>query len=386
MFGNWLGWIIAVILVTVAVLLASQWFVIRGTEPEREITKPGALDLIEIANPPTMVYPEALTKPGNPGDDYAKAVAIYEDPDNLRAIFDWTEDYYELSQLQKWDQIPTPPKPILDIAALIIRAAPKQDMRYVFEYTPRSLEVQYESLAANRLSQLASDKGMTDKHDALMYSLTTYYSRTGQFDKAITLGQATFMMGWHMFAERATVNMMAHGLLIQYQTLPRIQEAYRLMGQPEKAAALDPYYADLKKLWSQHGQKQALIYANPPHPGNLLYVVDNDPDRAWQVQAILALGIAKFTATRQGDMILIRQKILDLQESDDPFIEAAADAAHDMTMAQFRMSKTTPNYILTDIRYTDSVEEDDFDDEPTIYPDEVDDPDEEPFDDSEFYE
>ncbi len=386
MFGNWQGWLIAIVIVVVAVFLASQWFVIKGSEPERAVTKPGALDLVELASPPTVVYPNALTKPGNPGDDYAKAVAIYEDTANTRAIFDWTEEYDRLSQLQKWDQIPQPPKPILDIADLIIRAAPKQDMRYMFEHTPRSLEVAYEILPANRLGQLAEEKGATDKHDGLMYHLITYYSRTGQYDKAVELAQATFMMGWHMFNERAHANMMAHGLTIQWQTLRRLQEAYTLSGQPEKAAALDPYFADVKSRWSGWGEKLALVWGNPPKPGNLLYIIENDQDRAWRVQAVLALGITKFSATRPGDMVLLRKKILELCNDDDPFIEAAAEAARDMPLSQYRMYLEPPSYILTDTRFVSAEDdEENPDDEPTVYPDEVQDP-EDSIDDSEFYE
>jgi hypothetical protein len=372
MFGNWQGWIIALAIAAISVGLASQWFIVKGTEPERAVTAPGALALIEIENRPTMVYPQALSQPGNPGDEYARAVAIYEDPNNAREIFEWTEEYGRLSQLQQWDAIPAPPQPILDIANLIIEAAPKRDMEYMFVHTPRHLEVEYEILPANRLSQLAADKGSSDSHDALMYYLITYYARTGQYDQAVELAQATFMMGWHMFNERGHANMMAHGLLIQYQIIPRLQETYRLMGEPERADAIQPFRENTQNLWRVHGERQALIYANPPHVGNLLYAIDHEEDRAWRMQAILALGIAKFTSARPGDMRLLRERILELCEDPDPFIRAAAEAARDMTMADFRMSATPGNFILTDTRYIDARQDDESYDEPEPqdYPDE----------------
>jgi hypothetical protein len=60
----------------------------------------------------------------------------------------------------------------------------------------------------------------------------------------------------------------------------------------------------------------------------------------WRVEAILKLGRYRFNAGRIGDQRNAIKTIKDLLTHDpDPVIRAAAQAAHDLTLEQYRMMR-----------------------------------------------
>ena len=77
-----------------------------------------------------------------------------------------------------------------------------------------------------------------------------------------------------------------------------------------------------------------------PNPGDVFNVAENDKDRSWRIQAILSLGIVKFTATKRGDLRRVRKIIDKNVAGDDPLAAAAAKAAKELTARQFNQLGT----------------------------------------------
>lgn len=73
-----------------------------------------------------------------------------------------------------------------------------------------------------------------------------------------------------------------------------------------------------------------------PYPGDMFALADRASEVMWRVEAILALGRLKYSAERYGDQQGALAVVAGLSGSGDPRIRAAAIAARDLTVEQFR--------------------------------------------------
>jgi hypothetical protein len=102
----------------------------------------------------------------------------------------------------------------------------------------------------------------------------------------------------------------------------------------------ETYKARIDPLW------QAIFHIDPgliqQYTGDV-YALARDPkaDRMWRVEAILKVGRLKYNAARRGDQLAAMREPAKWAADPDPVVAAAARAARDLTVEDYRMMNLT---------------------------------------------
>jgi hypothetical protein len=106
---------------------------------------------------------------------------------------------------------------------------------------------------------------------------------------------------------------------------------------------VDRYEQALKPVresfWDEHDKRKInYLWRIPRNPRDIIAVAEGDKDRAWRVEAILVLGITKFSVNPQKDPD-IHKKVVELIDkcaaSSDPLEALAGKSAKEFTKPQF---------------------------------------------------
>jgi len=316
--GNKLGWILAGVLL--AALMCVILFVVLFPQPSKPGAAVMATGFLEVKTPaetPALVLGSLPTGEGNAGDDYARAVALYLDKrDAIR--YDATDA--EKTEIRR------------QLLAHVAAGSAKAKMEYTFVHTPKTFVVGYFYQPAEQLYAVCGQ----------LCDLAETDLKEKDLAEAEKIARALLMMGWHMAGEHSRVDMTNTGLQVQLDALGVLAAVCRTEGG-EKAKLLDKIqaYSDSLLAFRRHIEgKQRIVWALPPKPGDVFYVIENDKDRAWRVQAILALGVLRFTAQTRGDDRYTAKLIEQFKASSDPLEAAAAKTADEMTDVDFNLVGT----------------------------------------------
>jgi len=353
MIGNKNGWLIAAAIACAALLLSliivMQSAFAAGSKPTTATLVSGALDEWNTDEQIDSFLDSPPIGEGNAGDHYVKAVRVLRDnAETIRRFHGsfrtWKSDAqevnYELSDEPKearlagirevpFDQPPA----VAEVLRHVAEGAGKETMKYVFVHTARD-----EGLRVGRRIEAGNDFIAIAK---VLMAVTEYYYHRGEFEQSLAPQENMLVMGWHMFNERAHVDMMYQGLIIQNDALQTLIPTYEDLGYADKAGRAREYRSSVRQLMDRIEEKLDVIM--PPadqnrlaNPGDVFNVARNDRDRAWRVQAVLALGIMK--AQPQGVMAraderITRKLIEKFLNDPEPLIRAAAEAARDLTLS-----------------------------------------------------
>ncbi len=331
--GSKLGWLLAAVLV-VAIGLIVLFTVVypSPSDPSAAFKREGMLDLRTVDASPELVVGYTPDGGGNAADDYARAVKIYnEAPDKLA---DAVRDRFEVAR----GNAVSPPdvRDMLDrMHAHVATGARKADMRYVFAHTPDEFDVGFYYGPAEDLKRVSL---------ALELLGLNHYAAK-EFDKAEAVFKNIFVLGWHMTGDkdRVRVDMVHTGMQIQLPAIDLLKDLYgkwdkaKYAGRIEKIDEYDDELVDIEEWYSN---KLSLLWRTRPHAGDVFYVIENDEDRAWRVQALLELGILKFTADTRGDRRYTKKLMEEYASDPDVYLQAAAKAAQEFTERDFNLLGT----------------------------------------------
>jgi len=332
--GNKLGWIIGIGLVVVVALVITFTVIFPSpSRPTVDTTVRGTLEFKKIDASPVLVLGHEPAGPGNAGDDYAKAVKLYktspeEFDEALRsrvevAMGEWPLTGQVLSAFEQMDR-------------LVAAGAKKKDMEYTFVHTPKTFDVSLSYGPADDLQKLGG---------ALETLALHYYSKK-KYAEARKVLEHLFTLGWHMTNERVRVDMVSRGLSVQGTAIETLLSVYKVWdsggNDPHTAqtADLEKYNRARRAMRRTYDRKVKVVWNTKPKPGDVFNIIENDKDRAFRVQGLLALGIVKFTARTRGDERRAGDLIKDYSESSDPYEAAAAKAAGAMTRIEFNQLGT----------------------------------------------
>jgi hypothetical protein len=311
---------IPVILVAAVIL----YLVIRvvhppATPPTIATTAPGALDF-QIKNASlTDIIGFTPSGIGNPGKDYDEAVryARRNQTDLEKANANISKE----GGLQSYQE-----DVCVKISELMARGTNKEKMEYTFVFTPRKLKVIFTPDGIDELRTLA---------DALD-NLCIHYSKSGEVDKVIDAASQELVLGWHMMSERARAGMVMEGISIQIRALGSLEDAYKQKKETNRIKACVAYRRKLADAYDVLQKKMSVLWrAEGSIPGDAYNIIENDKDRACRVDAILALGIQKFTAKGHRGNDRVRDELLEqYSKSSDELLSAAAESARDCTKVQ----------------------------------------------------
>lgn len=334
--GNKLGWAIGIggtILAVVVVVLLLKYS--PADSPTHKTLQEGALDV----KAPAMSIGEVLGKtpdgPGNAGDDYAAAVAVWDaNRDELQKIYDVlssTQRHLTSQELALCNQVYEKLKPAIH----------KKDMRYTFVHTPKALNV---SAFADGVDELM---GL----NYVLECIAEHYRRTEKPRPVVTVNQHRLVLGWHMMNERARMQMVAAGMDVMEAALMFLETYYPEIGKDTQAEAADEYRSQIALARSAMETKRKIVWTlearadgkNAPQPGDLFNIIENDQDRTWRVEALLALAVLRHTEKdHRGNMRKINELLDSYAASDDDLLRVAAEVAKTRTKEQ--ISADASNY------------------------------------------
>jgi len=353
MIGNKNGWLIAAAIACAALLLSliivMQSAFAAGSKPTTATLVSGVLDEWNTSEPIDGFIDSPPIGEGNAGDDYARAVRVLRDnAETIRRFHggfrSWKSDAqevnYKLSGEPKevrmagirevsFDQPPA----VAEVLRHVAEGAGKETMKYVFVHTARE-----DGLRVDRRIEASNDFIAIAK---VLMAVTEYHYHRGEFQQSLGPQENMLVMGRHMFNERAHVDMMYQGLIIQNDALQTLIPTYEDLGYEDKTDRARSYRRSVRQLMDRIEKKLDVIM--PPadenrlaNPGDVFNIARNDKDRAWRVQGVLALGILKVQPQGvmvRGDERVTRKLIEKFLDSPEPLIRAAAQAARDLTLS-----------------------------------------------------
>lgn len=321
--GNKLGWIIAILLagaliafVLVRLLLPS------ATPPTTDTTKHGALEFVAPSGQIETFLGYIPDTSGNAAEDYAKGIAFFRENEEDFVAGCELIDSEENSMLQAYQLARCE-----ELFKLIAPAGRKKQMRFTFVHTPKELKATAFADGKDDLFWLSN----------VLDSLCVHQYRCGNIDDAIKSACGQFVLGWHMTNERARAEIVSAGMDIQFQACERLRVCYQKKGDKKKADACQKYLRDMEATAKKFNDKFRIVWANRAEPGDVFNIIENDKDRTWRIEGVLALGVLKFTAKGQtGDMRKLDKHLASALAGNDEMMKAAARVAKECTKQQIQ--------------------------------------------------
>ncbi|MDP6546005.1 MAG: hypothetical protein QGH60_18650 [Phycisphaerae bacterium] len=297
--------------------------------PTRETSKPGFMDILEVDAKITYVLAATPSGTDNAAKHYAKAVKLFSARRN--ALLDAAASLAKGDARNHADALKT----LEEIRRHIGKGAKQAGMDYLFEHASGKLNVSTRQDAVEHLGRTLD----------VLDLLGDYYIKNERLKDAGAIYRDMFVAGWHMINERSHMHMTIYGQDIQATALSGISKSIdRDLDQGTKAKRMAPLRAYLNALneFEAVFENKAIIFQRARfNAGDIWNIAENDKDRAWRVQAILAMGLIRFTHTSKANTARNNKLIERFLNSKDPLEKAAAQAAKAYTETDFIEAGTT---------------------------------------------
>jgi len=329
--GGKFGWVVAMVMGTfVAILVVKLVLYPSPTPPSAETAGAEMLALQKPEKPLTLVLPAEPAGGGDAGDDYWRAIQLYDDHAEalkqiLKRVGRAGAEGFPLSAEEVGVLEP--------IARAVAEGAARKKMTYYFRLTPKKIEIPYFAAAAQDFTGLGQVLELLGRH---------HLSRGREgFAQAEKMFFDLFAMAHHLIQERARLEIVRAGVGLEKVACTGLMELYRRWDKPRRLEQVRRYYRGLrlmssvytsldKRIWDLHGAPDG---TRGLHPGDIFNLAANHQDRAVRVEATLALGVVKLTCTRRGDRKMAERLIRRKLESEDPIERAAARSAQALDAA-----------------------------------------------------
>lgn len=327
--GSKLGWVLSGVLVAAIIgFVVFKIMLPSPSSPTAETFRTGFLELQRVDVSPAVVLGAEPSEPGNAGDDYRLAVAVYRT--NKDAI-EQAIDRELAGEITSGDYVPELPvmEAVRKINEHLTAGARKKTMRYC---NPARIVVKFAYASAMELRDLS---------DAITV-LDGVYRSTKNGAELEKVLHNQFALGWHMMNERARAVVVLRGLRTQMKAVNTLEDLYASWKwEPnrhvEQLKGCRQYARGLRKVLRFYENKWNIVWKPRPDPGNIFRIIERDEDRAWRVDALLVLGAIRYThKALRGDSRVTRKLIERFAKSSDPFEKAAAAAARDLTPEGFQ--------------------------------------------------
>jgi hypothetical protein len=152
---------------------------------------------------------------------------------------------------------------------------------------------------------------------------------------------AALALGAKMFKERLVHDELSRGMSLMSEASLRLAA---LTSDPARRAALDAFDPQLRSfateritpLWQVLSSIDDRVAAR--HAGDVIVLARHARERVWRVEAAFTLARYRFRAARRADSLAAARALEELAGSEpDPIVRAAAIAARDMTVEEYRM-------------------------------------------------
>lgn len=318
MWGNRLGWIISAALVLIMGSIIGMAYAANSarTGPTEFTTGDSNQNLAEIALPidPKTILP-AMSKSGDGGSAYREAVSQYQGH---------LAEYERMARAPSLDKAKSLAAINSILAAADYASANLLEVDTVVKYGPKP--------ALNALQQLGS----------ICVSVGVDAARKKQYDEARQYLNASLVLGYHLFEQRLTRMQLSAGLGLMSSSATVLGQIAKINHDDETARKYARFVEGYQTFYQDRIQpvERAITSIDPAvqrqHVGDVFAMVEQSKERVWRVEGVLKLGMYKFNTNTAGDRRAAIRKIRELAKDADPAIAAAANAAKDLTVEQYR--------------------------------------------------
>jgi tetratricopeptide (TPR) repeat protein len=333
MFGNRLGWALA----TVVLLLEG-----------------GLLYLVWKANqpsPPTAWGQKAatFTLQINP-DPRSVASFMVDDSDAAELYRQALEDFHlnqpkyeaflkNLGKYIKTDKNPSPlPAPTLEGVGLIIKARTARRGAIFGDGYAQLIKYDFRVNPVEDLRVLGN---------AALF-VGNVHRDAGRADEAKQHYEAAFALGVRLFEERMIFRQVDAGSDLMGSAGILLSRLARAGGQNDRAKEIEEFERARKEVFTplqtRNSIRGAIINLEPVHSGDMIELATRGGDRVWKVEAVLALGRAKFNARTGGDQrgaVRFLKKLA--ADAEDPVVRFAATVARDLDSVGYNQITVVEN-------------------------------------------
>lgn len=263
------------------------------------------------------------SRSGNAANDYWQIVTAYRDKPTA------FENFLNLPDKRVNATTPIPNQPFAALKA----GSMKKDCTLYFEKTG----------PFNLFRRETWQTAMFEKTANMVYSAADVYRAQNNVAAERALWETYLLFGWHICQHRVRHPVFYHGVQTQLSAVDNLIHLYEKAGQTNKAKVVDKYRSGLRAMANALEKKFRIIKRLNAHMGDLVHVIENDPDRMWRIEAILVLGFRRYTITAKEVQGYYQvkveqdraQKLLTRMSNDsDPYIAAAAKVALDLKKEQ----------------------------------------------------
>jgi hypothetical protein len=324
------GMIVAgiMVLIVAGVVIKSVVFP-SGASPTIKTSKTGFMEIIEVEAKITDVLGAAPSGSGDAADHYVRAVELFYA--NFKLIEGAGADLNRGDAQNCAEAL----KKLEEMRGHIGKGAKQAKMNYLAKHATIKMKGSQRQKDVERLGLTIDALDMLGK----------YYILNKRLKDANDLYRDMFVAGWHMIEARSHWDMIMYGESIQRATLETMLKSIETGldedTEYERKAPLRDYRNALIEFRSRYQEKGDIFRHVRLEAGDIWNIAENDKDRSWRVQAILAMGMLKFTHAGKADAARNNALIERFLNSKDPLEKAAAEATKAYTEADFNLAGTT---------------------------------------------
>jgi hypothetical protein len=321
MWGNRLGWILAVVVLAleaVAVWAFSSFDFVSA--PSKFSQNAEYLAPLNFPLAASSVVP-SMTRSDDTGATYREAI---------KEVLAHREEYDTFLEKGKDSDIPG-----LRAIYLLQEAAPSLHAK-VFSDSPSQV-INYDAEKPRLEALLIAGRA------ALRAGLLVQkaHPQEGQ-----THFEAAFSLGWKLYEERLSDAELSAGMELLGQAAAALQRLAESSKDASRAAQLQQFNQTRVQFYESRIKpvRRVLISIDPnviaASVGDYFYFAHHAKDRVWKTEAILAIGRLQYyvgEGGRAANQTGARKELNRLVNDPDPITKAAATAARDLTIEQYRV-------------------------------------------------
>jgi hypothetical protein len=313
MIGNLPGWILSAFIAAVG-----GFGLYLGSQPPTVSLPsgvfPNLLSKVSLPIDPKTAAPTPMTGDCDAGEKYRAAINEFQ---ANRSQYDkWYQDAGKAASAK-----PHAVELLVEAADCarmdLFRKSPSDVVTYDAE--PASME------AIERLGAMAVQRGML--------------LRKAKPEDARRYLSAAYALGYHLYSERLAFREFTAGVNLMVDASKYLAE---LEGDPGRATLIqnfassaDKYKTDQLKLYGVINTTDGEVLRR--HGGDAFALARGSPEPMWRTAAILALGRMKYNTPLRGDQLAAPRELKVWTADPDPVTRAAATAASNLTLEQYRM-------------------------------------------------
>lgn len=318
MWGNKLGWILAGGMVILMIVAVASAYVVSSklTEPTAFSQDEANFAAIELPrNARTLLPPQP--RDADAGEVYWRAVADYQKNVN---------DYDRLGTTFNAE-----------------RALAMEGVQAVIEAADCGKATLFDGRIEAAVGY-GTRPGVNALHKvgAVVARLGIHYAQAKQFDEARKHLQASYALGYHLYDQRMSRMQLSAGLGLMAQSATVLKQVEKAAGDAAAAKRYEDFVSDYQQYYRDRIEpmERVLTSVDPKvlskHVGDVFQIAERSQERVWRVEGVLKLGMFKYFTNTAGDRRAAISAVKAMLNDPDPAIVAAAVAARELTIEQYR--------------------------------------------------